>query len=70
MQNSLLDSNPKSTDLRATALSLAEETDTSVDLAERIYRQELAALQSVATVHKFIPLIAVRKAKTVLRSLF
>jgi len=69
MRNSLLDTTPKSTDLRSTAITLAEETDTSVDLAEEIFKQELAALQSVATVHNFVSLIAVRRTKALLRSL-
>jgi len=69
MRNSLLDTTPKSVDSRSTAATLAEETDTSVDLAEEIFKQELAALQSVATVHTFVSLIAVRRTKALLRSL-
>ena len=49
--------------------SLAQETDTSLNLVKAIYSEELRALEKQAKVSTFVPVIAMRRTRLILRSL-
>ena len=49
--------------------TLAQETDTSLNLVQAIYSEELKALEEQAKVRTFLGVIAMRRTRLILRSL-
>jgi uncharacterized protein DUF3562 len=49
------------------AESLAQETDTSVDLVRQIYEQERSSLASEAKITQYLDVLASRRVKLLLR---
>jgi Protein of unknown function (DUF3562) len=49
--------------------SLAQETETSLNLVKAIYLEELRALEKQAKVSTFVAVIAMRRTRLILRSL-
>jgi Protein of unknown function (DUF3562) len=53
----------------AAVATLAQQTDTAIDLVKSLYDQEIATLQAQATVKNFLGVIASRRVKRQLREL-
>lgn len=56
----------RSKDVLATE-SIAKETDTSVDVVQEIYEQELSALASDAKITQYLGVLASRRVRMMLR---
>lgn len=56
----------KGKDVLATE-SIAKETDTSVDVVQEIYEQELSALASDAKITQYLGVLASRRVRMMLR---
>ena len=52
---------------RAAAEAIAKDTDTSPEVVEEIYQQELSNLASEATITQYLGVIATRRVRMMLR---
>jgi serine/threonine-protein kinase RIO1 len=54
-------------DTRAVAEAIAKDTDTSPEVVEEIYQQELSSLANEATITQYLGVIATRRVRMMLQ---